>query len=172
MIDDIYVRFLEEVMKCKKLSENRKSRFEFQYAPLHQSLVGQLTSKFEFIDRNAGKMYFTPKADKTLILFGHPDCGDCMMARIKLEMDSEIAQKCKNGEIEIYYIIPDAENDNWLSMVEDYSQYWTVGMADGIDRVYDIRFLPTIYAIDSNRKISIKTPLIDEAIKWLKSVNE
>jgi len=172
LIDDIYVKFLDAVLRCKKIKDVRKGRFALQYAPLHQSLVGMQAPKFDFVGSDGVKQHFSPSPKNAVVIFGHPDCPDCMMAKIKMESDTDLNALCRQGEIEVFFIIPDDDTENWKEMVADYPHYWTVGMAEGVADIYDIRFAPTIYVLDNKRNIVAKTPFADDAISRVKqSIN-
>lgn len=163
-IDEIYVKFLEAVIKNKKIKDVRKTRYKTQYESLKNSMDGCDAPKFEFMDRNGTKTMFSPEAIPSILVFGSPDCVDCMMTKIKLNSDDNLIQLAKDNKVRIYFIIPDGGEDNWQQMVAEYPHYWIVGAAENADEVYDIRLSPTIYLINADRKIEMKNLPIENVI--------
>lgn len=163
-IDDVYLKFLEAVVKNKKIKETRKARFISQYESLRNSIVGSKAPKFNFIDRNGSATLFSAEAKPSIIIFGSPDCIDCMMTKVRLNTNDKIIQMAKDNEIKIYFIIPEGGEDNWQNMVADYPHYWTVGASEDVSDIYDIRLSPTIYLLDSERKIELKNVPIETVI--------
>lgn len=163
-IDEIYVKFLEAIVKNKKIKDIKKARYSDQLKTLSKTMEGCEAPQFDFDDRNGVNSKFSAEAKPTLIVFGHPDCTDCMMEKVRLDTDTKMTQLAKDNVIKIYYIIPDEEIDAWQSMVKDYPHYWTVGASMDVSDVYDIRLSPTIYVLDSKRKIYAKNINMDAAI--------
>lgn len=166
-IDEIYLKFIEAVVKNKKIKKERKIRYITQYESLKNSIIGSKAQKFEFIDRSGTKTMFSAEAKPTIIIFGSPDCIDCMMTKVRLNSDEKIIQLAKDNEIKIYFIIPDGGDDNWKNMVADYPHYWTVGVSDSVSDIYDIRLSPTIYLLNSERKIELKNVAIETIISTI-----
>lgn len=166
-IDDVYLEFLEAVIKHKKIKDIRKARYVAQYESLKNSIVGSKAPKFEFVDRTGVKTMFSAEAKPSIIIFGSPDCIDCMMTKVRLNTNDDIIKLTKDNEIKIYFIIPDESEDNWREMVADYPHYWTVGASDNATEVYDIRLSPSIYLLDADRKIELKNVPIEIVIETI-----
>ena len=166
-IDDVYLKFLEAVVKHKKIKEVRKARFITQYESLKNSTIGSKAPKFEFADRTGVKTMFSAEAKPSIIIFGSPDCIDCMMTKVRLNTNEDIIRLAKDNEIKIYFIIPDGSEYNWKDMVADYPHYWTVGASENVSEVFDIRLSPTIYLLGSDRKIELKNVSIETVIETI-----
>ena len=163
-IDEVYVKFLNALIKCKKISDIRKVRYQSQLNSLQNSLVGSKAQKFDFIDRGGKSITFSPEAKYTIIEFGHSDCSDCQIARIHLETNQKLQQLSKDNQVLVYFIIPDFDNENWVQQVSDYPHHWTVGASDSVEEVYDIRLSPTFYLIGPDRNILLKNVTADEVV--------
>lgn len=163
-IDEVYVEFLTELVKNKKIKDIRKVRYQSQLDKLGKSLVSMNAPKFEFEDRNGKTILFSPEAKYTIIEFGHPDCADCQIAKVKLDTNFQLEQLAKDNKVLVYFIIPDKDNEHWQEQVADYPHFWTVGAAEDLDEIYDIRLSPTFYIIGPDRKIVAKNCPVEEVI--------
>lgn len=171
-IDEIYLKFIEAVVKNKKIKDIRKTRYKAQYESLKNSIEGCVAPKFEFLYRNGSMTMFSPEAIPTILVFGSPDCMDCMMTKVKLNADQQLIRLAKDNKVRIYFIIPDGGEDNWQQMVAEYPHFWVVGVAENVDETYDIRLSPTIYLIGADRKIAMKNLPIENVISTVLEISE
>lgn len=169
-IDEIYVRFLEAVVKNKKLKDIHKNRYKFQLRQLKGSLEGETAPDFTFTKADGTQGFYTPTGNYTIIEFGDPTCYDCSMAKLKLDTDYGISELIKNGKVNICFIIPDIY-DGWQDQVKDYPEKWVVGASDTVDEIYDVRLTPTFYIIGPDRKIKFKNLPVEEVIAKIKELN-
>ena len=171
-IDEVYVKFIEAITKNKKIDEIRKVRYKDQLNKLNNSLVGNTMPDFSYIDRNGETTEFKPTAGFSIIEFGHPDCTDCKISKIHLESDVVIGRFINEGKIDMFYIIPDMDNEDWQNMVADYPVNWKVGASEDAEDIFDIRLSPTFYIIDSEKKIILKNAPVEEVIQTIKNLVE
>lgn len=169
-IDEVYVKFLKSISVNKKIDDIRKIRYKIQYEKLNNSLLGNTAKTFGFVERN-GQNKKIDFGDKYVIIeFGHPDCTDCRIATIHLETDTQIGELIADGKLQVYYIIPDMDNDEWQRDVSDYPQSWIVGASDEVEDMYDIRLSPTFYVISPDKKILVKNAPIEEILQAIKEL--
>ncbi len=163
-IDEVYVKFLKAIVKCKKIKEIRKVRYANQLRTLEKTLEGCDAPAFNFKNREGRNIKFSAEAKPTIIIFGYPDCTECIMAKVRLDTDSQITSLAKDNKILIYYITPDDLGDEWNQMVDNYPHYWNVGQSEDASEIYDIRRTPTIYLLGADRKILMKNIDVETAI--------
>ncbi|MCH5231812.1 MAG: DUF5106 domain-containing protein [Muribaculaceae bacterium] len=169
--DGLYLKFVDALLKNKKIPESRKTRYAKQVAAIKESSVGKAAPSFWFQDRaRASKQYF-PMSTPTILIFGNPDNTDWRLARLKMDSNFNLSDALQKGKINILYIIPQ-ESENWQSEVSNYNKYWTLGQSDDVKKHYDIRIDPAIYIIGSDGKIAEKNILPENAVtKILEMVN-
>lgn len=157
-IDDVYLKFLDAVLRNKKVSKTMKAKYQAQQKVLLNTRVGSPLPAFEFTSRTGSKQNFVPNGKLTLVEFGDPECSDCQMMRIALNNDDEIKNYIAQGLLDICFIIPDVESGDlsWLEQIYDYPDSWTVGAAEGLDDILDIRLSPSIYLIGSDGNLLLK----------------
>lgn len=165
-IDEIYVKFLQALVKNKKTPELYKDRYATQLKKLTESAPGSTAPKFTYVNSAGETKVFKPSGNYTLIEFGDPTCYECRMAELKLESNARIDELVKVGKLNICFIIP-SESEDWSKETAQYPENWIVGASDNADEVYDIRLSPTLYIIGPDGKILKKNIDIVSAIELL-----
>jgi thiol-disulfide isomerase/thioredoxin len=151
---------------------------------LMANLVGEKAANLELIDIN-GKInpLYDVKADYTVVSFWDPNCGHCKeeMPRI----DSLYKANWKDKNVKIYAVMTEADTMAWKKYIADHNiGYWTnvyqslemmmeekKSYQPSYKQLYDITQTPTLYLLDSEKRIIAKklTPLqLNEMLetKW------
>lgn len=162
-IDEIYLKFLDAIVKNKKLSDSRKARYARQHKILSNTLQGTVPPPFEFTSPVGNPQTFRPGL-LTVIEFGDPECTDCRHAKLKMDTDVTFSGLVEKGLINVLFIIPDPE-EGWQTVLADYPSSWHVGASDTVGDIYDIRLTPTFYVIGSNGKIIDKNIPVERAMR-------
>lgn len=165
-IDEIYIKFLQALVKNKKIDSLRKTRYQDQLRILSGSAIGAKAPRFNFTGRDGTKHKYFPMSTFTIIEFGDPDCIDCRMAKLKLDTDLEISRLVEEGKLNILFIIPDAEEESFefIDSVADYPKDWTVGASSEVDDIYDLRLTPAFYVINGKGEIIAKNIGVENVI--------
>ena len=160
--DAIYLKFLDAILKNKKISPQRKVRYADQAAALRESAPGEVAPTFWFENPDrASKQYF-PMSTPTMLIFGNPDATDWRLSRIKIDSNYAIEEALQKGKINILFIIPE-DIDGWANMVTNYNKRWTVGQSIDAKKHYDLRLSPSIFIVGADGKITRKNLSLDEA---------
>lgn len=170
-IDEIYLPFAKAVVENKKIDKARKLRYERQIRALESSAPGQSAPEFEFTKPDGRQGKYFPMSTPTILFFGDPECFDCRMGKLKLDTDLEFSELVKQGRFNVVYIIPDAE-EGWAEKVKDTNPKWSVGSAEDIDELYDLRLTPALFIIDSKGKIKYKNVSPELAVRLAVQVLE
>lgn len=163
-IDEVYIKFLRELIANKKIDENRKLRYRRQLATLEASQPGKAAPVFSFTTPAGKESKYFPMATPTIIEFGNPTCDDCRHAALKMSVNATLSKMVDKGEVNVLFIIPDAD-DNWQSSLSSYDSKWAVGASDSVADIYDIRLTPTFYVVGRDGLIKAKNIPVQEAIQ-------
>ena len=97
-----------------------------------------------------------------MILFFHdPDCGMCRKVTALLDASPLLRQMIDEGRLTILTIYPDQDEQAWRAHAAEMPQK---GWVHGWDRtqalsegdVYDMRAQPTLYLLDSKKRVLLK----------------
>lgn len=170
-IDDLYLKFLDALIKNKKIKDDRKTKYINQANALLTSKEGVTAPVFDFTDKKGETKNYFPMSTPTLLIFGDPSDTDWKIARLKMESNLKFRDAVDKGKINVLYILPD-ESANWQSNVSAYNNHWTIGQSPSVRNSYDTRLNPSIYIIGTDGKIIKKFPQLEEAMEIvLETVN-
>lgn len=162
-IDEVYVKFLNGILKCKKVSKARKARYERQLSQLENTKIGELAPSFTFTTPTGAPGSYEPIGVFTIIEFGDPDCDDCRHAKLKMETDVRFSKLVEKGLVNILFIVPDPE-DGWQTKMTGFPSNWVIGASDTVSDKLDIRRTPSFFIIDKDGKLKAKNVNVESAI--------
>ena len=147
--DPLYLKFLDAVIKNKKLKENRKAKYISQAQIIKESEAGNKAPSFHFSDKDGLSKTYFPMSTPTLLIFGNPDDTDWRLARLKMDSNMKLSDALEKGKLNIIYILP-FSLENWPNLVSNYNSNWTIGNSPEASEHYDLRLNPSIYLIGSD----------------------
>jgi len=157
----LYGQLLHEKLNSKYYSDVEKEVAEGKLKMLQQNNVGHPANDFTYITP-AGykrKMYEI-KSRFTLLFFNNPDCPACKEMKAALNESSIISGMIKTGELKILAMYTDRDEKLWLDSLPSYPAKWIAGRDENEylykNKVYDLRAIPTIYLLDSQKKVLLK----------------
>ncbi|MDE5921713.1 MAG: redoxin domain-containing protein, partial [Paramuribaculum sp.] len=128
--------------------------------------VGMSAPEFTFTDRDGNRRTFAPDSSEvTLIYFFDTECGDCHLARTRLDADIPTTRYIDAGLVRVVAISAEEPTDEWREKVKKFPSTWTVGSAPDIDTIYDITVTPSFYILDENAVIRMKNAGIDAVLQ-------
>ena len=161
--DPIYLKFLDAVVKNKKIDKQRKEKYIKRAELLRNNAVGATAPSFNFTDVTGKNAKYFPMSTPTLLIFGNPEDPDWRLARLKMDTNSQLNEIIDKGKLNIIYITLSDKAD-WKKDLENYPKKWTVGKSDNIRDIIDIRTLPGIYVVGSDGKILMKNRSLGDAL--------
>ncbi|MDE6422468.1 MAG: hypothetical protein K2K95_03495 [Muribaculaceae bacterium] len=165
--EEAFCNILQQALKADILGEADKMRARYRLEIAAKNRPGTTTADFKFIARNGKtESLLSLQADKPiLLLFYDPDCDHCMQTIADLKK-KEISKKTK-----VVAIYAEDDRDRWEETNEALPQDWTVGFSlDPIqdDETYVFITSPTVYLLDSDKKVLLKDTNIDLVEKKLR----
>lgn len=163
-IDELYIAFLQPMVKHKKISEVRKARYKDQLTKLSNTLLGGSYPEFEYQTLSGEVVKFDNESKMTILEFGYPDCTECKLAKFALDSDPRIAQYVKEGKLLVSFIVPGEQDEMQADMMSGYSKNWKIGFSEDVEDIYDLRISPSIYLIGADGSIIEKNADINDVI--------
>lgn len=164
--DPLYLKFLDAVIKNKKIKDNRKTKFISQAKSIRESEVGTKAPSFNFTDKDGEAKIYFPMSTPTLLIFGNPDDTDWRLSRLKMDSNMKLGEALQKGKLNIIYILP-FSIDNWQNLISNYNKYWTVGNSPESSEYYDLRLNPSVYIVGSDGEILNKFLPVEEAVETI-----
>ena len=132
--------------------------------------VGSVAADFAFLTREDAVRRLSDICGRyILLLFYDPSCDDCRRTEAEIAASRHIGRMIDAGEMAVVAISPDGDTEEWRSHAATMPAAWTVGCdtAHSIDRdgLYLIAATPTLYLLDSARRILLKDTDVREVIR-------
>lgn len=169
--EEFYIPVLEQIASSKSLSEADMSRYTFQLDMTKKNRVGQSASDFSFsLYDGSTKKLSSIKSEYIILMFSNPNCATC--ASVTEEMiSSEVLKKVyalnssTRTMITTLTIYPYDDVEEWTNHLSQLPEQWINGYDKGMSitklNLYDIKATPTIYLLDSNKKVILKDTSLD-----------
>lgn len=162
--DEIFIRFLDNLIKCKGVKPERKLRAELLRKQLTNTMRGSVPPEFDYTRPDNSKAHYHPNGVITIIEFGDPDCDDCRFAKLKLDTNVSLSRLVEKGMVNVLFINVDPD-EGWQEKLKEYPKSWHVGASDEVGEIYDLRETPSLYVIDREGKVAAKNVTVQTAIE-------
>jgi hypothetical protein len=155
--DEMYIMFLNQVLKTSVLSKVEKSRFEYQHRVVMKNRVGSVATDFIYMDKDSktGSLHQL-KAEETLLVFYDPECDNCAEIIEKLRYDRRLNSKIMSGKLRVLAVYAGDNRALWEQHLAKMPTNWLVGRA--VSKIqplglYVLRAMPAIYLLDKDKKV-------------------
>lgn len=168
-IDELYVKFLQALVKNKKIQQPRKEKYVKQLTMLEASALGNKAPTFSFENLKGGESSYFPMATPSILIFADPSNTDWRLARLRMETNAQLNQAVEKGKINVLFIVPE-KTEGWKEEVANYPQRWTMGCAENLGEKIDIRakssvYFASVWFVGSDGKIALKNVPIETAVE-------
>lgn len=155
--DEMYIMFLNQVLKTSVLSKVEKSRFEYQHRVVMKNRVGSVATDFIYMDKDGktGALHQL-KAEETLLVFYDPECDNCAEIIEKLRYNRVLNSKIMSGRMRVLAVYAGDNRALWEQHLAKMPTNWLVGRA--VSKIqplglYVLRAMPAIYLLDKDKKV-------------------
>lgn len=128
---------------------------------LSKNLPGTKATDFHFtVPTGETKNMESIESPYIIVLFYNPDCKACSHI-LKETNSSEIINKSlEEGKAKLLAIYPQDDSSIWRNYIKNTPDKWINGCDNGMKLIsevkYDLRVLPVLYLLDSNKKVIMK----------------
>lgn len=156
--DELYLLFIETLMQANAFGANTDDLSEIRDL-LRRNRTGYTAENFVFADMSGKDWHlFDLTADRILLLFYNPDCSRCQKTISEITADSYGSDLMHSGALKIVAVCPWGDYDDWKK--SSCPDGWLCGFDTEADiaakRLYDIQQLPSIYILDSEKRVVVK----------------
>lgn len=166
--DELYLPFAQAVVASKKVSDADKARFQHHVKVLSHSQIGMTIPKIKTYSQNGRNVSIdTISAPITILFINEPDCDDCLLAKARLSANIKANQLISERKLAIVSLYPDEADENWFKAAAGYPANWIVTASPDADSYFDLRVTPSIYIINSDKRIIAKNMDIDSVLTYI-----
>jgi peroxiredoxin len=127
--------------------------------------------------RASGKQgtLYALRSEWILLYFYDPTCEDCHALMEQLNASERLNRLIEKKRIQVLAVYPEEDTAVWLEQAEHVPQTWINGYDKGAvihtQGLYLMTSLPTLYLLDRDKNIRLKTATADEVENALKLIS-
>lgn len=172
--DATYLMMLRYLLNDSRLDSLSRNRFTNQIRLLNQNLPGHQANNFEFqfSDGQISDLYRLSEVP-VLLYFNNPDCEACKQTTQLLAGSEVLNTAIKANDVQVVTVYADRDLTMWQSV--QFPVTWKKVNSihpDSLNVLYDLRAIPCMYLLDSQKRVVIKDGLADEILLYLKQMQK
>lgn len=172
--EDVYYHFVSRYASYEGLTDVEKAKYEREARLCALNRIGTRASDFRFADRRGNIMnLYDIKAELTLLFFSNPGCEACMNIISVLREDPVISSMVASGRMAVANIYIDEDIQAWRSYMPVYPEEWYNGFDPDMvlrsNETYAVRAIPSLYLLDSEKRIIMKDAPEERLFRYLSS---
>lgn len=159
--DEYYIPILETILESKWLDEFDRIVPQRDLKMARQNRIGTLANDFEYtLLSGATHTLHSLKADFTILLFNNPGCEMCATIIDEISHSEVISKLSNELTIKTLAVYPDEDLEAWRNYLPNMPKSWICaydrGMAITQRESYDLKAIPSLYLLDSDKRVLIK----------------
>ena len=173
--EDLYLAFVERLGASDLIDNGYRMGYEWDARMCRLNRVGTPAADFSFTDTDGRvRTLYSVKAEYTVLIFGNPGCNACQEIMEEMSSTPEIASLISQGRLQVVDVYIDQEIDQWKAHIPDYPADWINGYDHGYvirtDLLYNVRGLPSIYLLDTDKTVLMKDAVQETVLTALASL--
>lgn len=159
--ETFYDQLLRVQTNSKWYTEREKQQARSKLHLLHQNDVGSLANDFEYHTPGGQvKKMYDVKAERLLLYFHNPECNACKEMSAALIKSAAVSNAIDKKALTILAMYTDNDLALWRRHLHEYPSQWLQGRDEKEylykNDIYNLKAIPTIYLLDSNKKVMLK----------------
>lgn len=159
--EDLYLPFVQRLSQSECTPENLRPAFAWDARNCALNRSGTPAADFVFVDADGReRTLYGIAAERTLLIFGDPDCHACRELTEQMEASPEIAALLASGRLKVADIYIDEDIELWKAKRAAYPRNWINGYDPSFsirgDRLYNVRAMPSLYLLDRDKTVLLK----------------
>jgi hypothetical protein len=159
--DELYIAVLEAQIASPHLDKYEKMTPEYDLRLASQNRLGQKANNFEYTLRSGvSREMYALRNDFVILYINNPGCPMCREITAALKASPIVNNLLAQGRLAILAIYPDEQLDEWHKHLDDLPSKWINGYNKGCsierERLYDLRAIPSLYLLDSEKRVVVK----------------
>lgn len=158
----LYAVYLEERLAAADKADPLRSAWVFKLDLIRRNAVGSAASDFVYSlpDGRRRTLYATPVQGRWLLLvFYDPECHSCHDILAGMFADEVLRQAVGQKQVSVLAVYTEGKENVWKKYLPGMPSSWVIGNDAGRVKeqaLYDLKAMPTLYLLDSDRKVVLK----------------
>lgn len=175
--DEFYIPVVRYIINDSVSDEAEKERAKFQLTMMLKNRIGEQAADFSYtlLSGKTGILHQL-NSDYTLLLFYNPDCHACEETIAGIKASLILDELIQSKILTILSFYPDADIAIWKKHLSDIPKDWINGydreLAVQNKRLYDLKAIPLLYLLDSDKNVILKDTELARIEEYLKTKNK
>lgn len=175
--EELYIPVLEYIIGSDRINDAEKIRPKYQLEMLQKNMIGHIATDFSYVLFNGTRGKLSEiNAEYTILFFNDPDCHDCQRVKSYInnsQIIREMYRKVQSNKIrslEILAVYPGMAVELWRKsdypeiMINSYDPTFRIMT----EELYDLKAFPSLYLLNTNKRVILKDVSIETIEMWLK----
>jgi hypothetical protein len=177
--DELYIPILEALIASPLYDEYDRIAPLYDLEMARQNRIGNVANDFVYTlaSGKTGRLH-SIDSDYVILMFSNPGCPMCREIIGEIGASPLINEMMENDRIEVLAVYPDEDLVAWRDHVADIPQSWInaydAGMHITEARSYNLQAIPSLYLLDSEKRVIIKDGVsvaqIENAIAYFEAM--
>lgn len=159
--DEYYIPILETLLDSPRLDEYAKIVPAYDLDLACKNRIGTQATDFVYTLENGrtGRLH-NLRADYVILMFSNPGCPMCHDLMLELTASPLICELSELGRLKVLNIYPDADLVAWRAYLGELPHSWINAYDNGMtlsnERLYNLNAIPSLYLLDSQKRVLVK----------------
>jgi thiol-disulfide isomerase/thioredoxin len=159
--DELYIPILEALVESPLYDEYDRIAPLYDLELARQNRIGNVANDIVYTLANGktGRLH-SIDSEYVILMFSNPGCPMCREIIEEITSSPLINEMMENDLVEVLAIYPDEDLAAWRDHVGDIPQSWInaydAGMCITEARSYNLQAIPSLYLLDSEKRVIIK----------------
>jgi hypothetical protein len=169
--DELYIPVLQSIINTNITDANYKTVAEYRLKMAMKNRIGNPAADFEYtLESGITCKLYDIKTEFVLLFINNPNCNACKEYIDRINNSQLIRQMIKEKLLAVLSVYPDSDLDEWKKYQSQIPSEWINAfdkkLAIRNDEIYDLRAIPVLYLLDSDKKVILKDTFIESVEKY------
>lgn len=171
--DEFFIPAINHALSSKSpLDEASKERYRSLKKTVERNRPGTIAADFGYTTASGtqGRLH-TLSSEILVVFFYNPGCADCRRVKELLGGSEVVDALHKSGRLKVLAVYPDKDLTEWKKYLHENPKWWISAYDKGTviqnKGLYDLKAIPTLYLMDSNKRIALKDPTPENLLALL-----
>lgn len=170
--EDLFLPFVEKLAECEFTDTLMRTGYRYQARMCALNQVGSVAPDFKFKDaKDRVHSLHGTKGNYIMLFFSNPGCEACKEMAADIDACPSVSKALDDGTVVLINIYIDQEIDKWREYEPTYPRTWITGYdwqyTIREEQTYDVRAIPSLYLLDSEKKIIMKDAPTERVLRYL-----
>lgn len=176
--DEYYIPVLEEMLKSPLWDEYDRIAPMYDLEVARKNRIGNVANDFVYTlrDGSRGRLHDID-ANYTILMFANPGCPMCRAIMDEITASPLLNEMSEMGMLKVLSVYPDEDIVAWRDYLSQMPSTWINAYDDGMvitnESLYNLNAIPSLYLLDSQKRVLVKdgvsVPQIEDVISIIES---